>query len=370
MFLRLGGCDGVSGMRDWCSWCWEKGTKVLKKGVKQIKLTPIEGVSIGDKVLSFDGIKDAWTEVTDISSRKTDLIVEIGYESGKGTRKVRVTPEHPFHISGKWVTAENIRPGMEITTSSSEVWQFIHNGAKVKYVLFLPGEFEVYDLHCSPHHNYYGNWLLGHNCDSMHAVDPVHKAQWTWMAPQEIKEAIYTKAPWCRNLTISGGNPALHDLEDLLDILIYFGYSVNVETQGTMFRPWIARCETITVSPKPPSAGSWSSVKNLDRFLLDLILEVDRLDPDYRPPICIKVVVDVNDGRDYRFAKQVHQAIEQFDYFMPFYLSIKTDPDDTPEKLLSKYRGMAEVVCQDMKMPDVFILPQVHFLLWGSEKGR
>lgn len=210
------------------------------------------------------------------------------------------------------------------------------------------------------------DWCLW--CDSMHAVDPINKKSWRWMNIHEIKEEVYTMAPWCQQVTISGGNPALHNLDELVRVLHYFGYTINVETQATFFRPWLAECSTITLSPKPPSSGPGSDPAIFEDFLKELLPQVRARNLD--PVICIKVVIESENIEDIKFARKVFLVAENSDYdWMPLYLSVKTDPQDTTESLLTKYRGLVETVAMDKQMPDVHILAQLHVLLWGHRLG-
>lgn len=209
------------------------------------------------------------------------------------------------------------------------------------------------------------NW-----CDSMHAVNPVHKPEWVWMDADEIKERLYSMAPWCQEVTLSGGNPALHDLSELVEKLDYFGYSINVETQGTFFRDWLVNCDLVTISPKPPSAGDYSDPGHFVDFFSRFMATAK--DKDVDPAVCVKVVVDVSDARDMVFARTIFEkamSISDQDTWVPLYLSVETDPADTRDTLLDKYRKLVEQVAMDKRMPDVHILPQLHVLLWGHKLG-
>ncbi len=195
-------------------------------------------------------------------------------------------------------------------------------------------------------------------CDSMHAVDPKYKSEWMNLTPLEIVTRLRDCGDHCRNVTISGGNPLIHDLTELVDALQLLGYATNVETQGTIYRPWLQRVDQITISPKPPSAGKC----NLDRL--------DEFTSYVRPPssvglpsMCMKIVVDPYLLGDYEFAKMIFKQYRE--WWCSKYLSVVTNPRDTPEDILIRYRVLAERVCNDPDMPDVAVLPQLHVLIWG-----
>lgn len=202
-------------------------------------------------------------------------------------------------------------------------------------------------------------------CDSMHAVDPINKLTWRWMDSRQVKEELHTMAPWCQEVTISGGNPVLHDLDELIGILNSFGYSINVETQGTMYRKWVSKCDTITISPKPPSAGQYSSPKWYRLFLEELLDDIDS--SNIEATVCTKVVV--GDQIDLDFAKDIFRIAQSKGRWLPMYLSVLTDPTDTTDTLIAKYRELIDEVGKDKTLPDVYILPQLHVLIWGHKLG-
>src|SRR5947209_7598941 len=56
-------------------------------------------------------------------------------------------------------------------------------------------------------------------CDSLHAVLPAHRKQWIKMDWRQVLQAIQAKSPPPMMVTLSGGNPAMHD--DLGDVIDY-----------------------------------------------------------------------------------------------------------------------------------------------------
>jgi 7-carboxy-7-deazaguanine synthase len=93
-------------------------------------------------------------------------------------------------------------------------------------------------------------------CDSMFAVEPEEvKAHAERLDVSSIVERLewLDLAPW---VTLSGGNPAVHDLGPLVkELRETLGLDVAVETQGSRWRDWLADVDLLIVSPKPPSSG-------------------------------------------------------------------------------------------------------------------
>ena len=97
-------------------------------------------------------------------------------------------------------------------------------------------------------------------CDTMYAVEPATvRVTAHRLSVEEIVQALdrLTGAP--RWVTISGGNPALHRLDPLIERLHSHDYRVSVETQGSVWRSWLGDVDRLTVSPKPPSSGMASA---------------------------------------------------------------------------------------------------------------
>ena len=202
-------------------------------------------------------------------------------------------------------------------------------------------------------------------CDSLHAVIPEAVREAPRMTTAELAEALDSMLARPDWVTLSGGNPALFELGDLVARLHDAGRRIAVETQGSIWREWLAEVDLLTVSPKPPSSGMLSPEHDAgaDRFLARAV--------NGRCNLVVKVVVF--DEQDYAWAQMLHERWIR----LPFYLSCGTDPPrvDTPhaETLRSvsdRYRWLCERAAHDPVMVDARILPQLHVLAWGHEKGR
>src|SRR6202023_2185854 len=105
-------------------------------------------------------------------------------------------------------------------------------------------------------------------------------------------------------IIFSGGNPLLHDLEPLVLELRRRQYKLQVETQGTLWKPWILKLQKVVVSPKAPSSEMDQPVTQVRSF-------INRCDPK---TLALKVVVF--DDRDYEYAQLIHKSFTEIEFFV------------------------------------------------------
>lgn len=189
-------------------------------------------------------------------------------------------------------------------------------------------------------------------CDTLYAVLPEEvRANSVPMTASEIVDRLRELNPRTPWITLSGGNPALHKLDDLVDQLNQAGFSVAVETQGTLYKSWLERCSLVTVSPKPPSSTMEQDLKTLKRFM-------------GLPGINFKLVVF--DHRDLDFARQVHAMYPD----IPFYLQVGNDlANDNRESLLERLDWLSTAALRDPELNRAIVLPQLHVLMYGNKRG-
>lgn len=230
-------------------------------------------------------------------------------------------------------------------------------------------------------------------CDSMHAVDPnLVKALAAWrtqkeifadmMAMMELKQAAHIQ-----NITFSGGNPAIHDLAELVELFKAAGKKVIVETQGTKHPEWLARVDHLVISPKSPGMGEEFNPDVFYTFLEHTVAK----GVDYS----IKIVIF--SAQDIEFAAGVAGLLDDvlgYAWKNNFYLSLGNplppvfkvipapedgeptvahDDRDTSTlvgELLSRYNNLAEYVMKDPRLGFAKFLPQLHVLVWGNETGK
>ena len=205
-------------------------------------------------------------------------------------------------------------------------------------------------------------------CDSMHAVDPKFKGNWPKLTSRQIVDRVKALGTHCRTVTLSGGNPLLYDLEELVWDLNTAGYGrIWVETQGSIYRDWLRRVN-VTVSPKPPSAGD-CNMGALQLFIERRFDEMPWDEDGWLASTCMKIPIDpdFNNGDDFKFARWLINSYRAQDG-LSFALSTVTYPDDTTNEVLMRWD---RVVSWALKadIPDVRVLPQLHVVLWGHKQG-
>ena len=196
-------------------------------------------------------------------------------------------------------------------------------------------------------------------CDTMYAVDPrTVRETARRLTAGEILDEVATLPGRPEWVSISGGNPALHDAQALVDGLHAAGYKVAVETQGSRWLPWLNRVERLTVSPKPPSSGMASTAHGAQFAAFMARAEPRR--------VALKIVCF--DEQDVLWAKArlaEHPGV-------PAYLSAGTPmpaPADIRDALATSFRWLCERVASDPDLSHVRVLPQLHVIAWGDAVG-
>jgi 7-carboxy-7-deazaguanine synthase len=193
------------------------------------------------------------------------------------------------------------------------------------------------------------NW-----CDTLFAVLPEHKDEWTPMQPDEIVARVLLLTSGAPILvTISGGNPALHDLSSLLEIGHQNGLTFAMETQGSIAREWFGELDYLVLSPKGPSSGM-----RFENEKLRVCLE----SAGNKTQTLLKIVVF--DEEDYVFARNVSTLFPN----VPMVLQAGSSAPVNAEKIREGVDWLLQRAAQDGWF-DVTILPQLHVLLWGSKRG-
>lgn len=211
-------------------------------------------------------------------------------------------------------------------------------------------------------------------CDSMHAVDPLQvKANARFLTQEEICDE-FVKTFWLPGSTkwisLSGGNPCIHDLSFLVSVLGRSGFRFAVETQGTLSPSWLSMCDIITVSPKGPGMGENCDIEALDKFM-QYVMSAH--------PTAVNIKIVVFDQRDLEFAKLLWERYRQTG--VPFYLSLgnpyppgllQKDPDWQMHTalLIGLYKQLFEDIKTDSILSQMRFLPQWHVFVWGNEKGK
>jgi 7-carboxy-7-deazaguanine synthase len=194
-------------------------------------------------------------------------------------------------------------------------------------------------------------------CDTMHAVDEANVANWKDMSPDDIVDELRRIAPehgkgtW---VTISGGNPAIWqgELPLLVQTLHRCGYQVNIETQGSVTNAAFRFADMVTFSPKGPS-----SKMRLNREKLKACVDQAGIRG------VLKFVVA--DREDFEWAKDVAKDYDrQAIYVQPLTVG------PTENRQYQGYTSLCQEVAADPELRRWRVIPQLHVLAWGGERGR
>jgi len=197
-------------------------------------------------------------------------------------------------------------------------------------------------------------------CDSLHAVDPEEvKKNAKHLTVDQIMENLAERdeAPW---VTISGGDPVMHECSLLMDALLLAGYRVAIETQGQLWKPWVQSVTQVTISPKPPSSGM---AGKYDRRVIAKYVTSSRTPPVLKIPVF--------SVEDFDWAERVHMNFPSLRMF----ITSGTPWPPQKHRLMVKYDVVrqltwaAEEILRRPKLADATLLPQMHALIWGAEKG-
>lgn len=203
-------------------------------------------------------------------------------------------------------------------------------------------------------------------CDTGYAVLPKYENEWRKMEAQqvfaEIEKLSKQQATW---ITLSGGNPAMQDLESLIKLGQSKGYQFSMETQGSIAKPWFTLLDQLTLSPKPPSTGMSFKKRGLDRCL-----EVC----DSLENTSLKFVVA--DKQDLLWAKNIADRYPQLPCFVQpcnTNANIKENKLENEAKAIpiDQQKQMLWLIDQVQKLEwnQARVLPQLHTWLWGDKIG-
>ncbi|MEM8774895.1 MAG: 7-carboxy-7-deazaguanine synthase QueE [Pseudomonadota bacterium] len=198
-------------------------------------------------------------------------------------------------------------------------------------------------------------------CDTMHAVDSAFRETWEPMAPNAIMDevrALSSGKPLM--ITLSGGNPAIQPLDQLIAAGRSEGYRFAMETQGSVVKPWFSDLDMLVLSPKPPSSGMETDWEKLAKAAESAAART-----------VLKVVIF--DENDYAFAREAADHLPE----LPIYLQPgnhtppPADDDDAAidlDGIGERMRWLVDKVIED-RWFEATVLPQLHVILWGNKRG-
>ncbi len=199
-------------------------------------------------------------------------------------------------------------------------------------------------------------------CDSLHAVESDYRATWTPMSAEAVMGEV-ARLSGGRPLlvSLSGGNPAIQPLGDLVGLGHARGYGFALETQGSVAQPWFSELDMLVLSPKPPSSGM-----EVDWAAFDACVAAGK-----GADMVMKIVVF--DETDYAWARDVAARYPQLPLFLqPGNHTPPPPGDDAAEVdqagLDARMRWLVDRVTADGWF-QARVLPQLHVALWGNKRG-
>lgn len=198
-------------------------------------------------------------------------------------------------------------------------------------------------------------------CDSKFAWDAQKATKYTG------KELTDTLISMCENtntsnIILTGGNPCLYNFETIIEGLKEKGIHLDVETQGSFLPSWLNKLDLVVISPKGPSSGQPSVFKNIEKWL--------KHDRDINVPLAIKIPI-FND-EDLIFAKEYYNLINKYEN-VSLYLSVGNtntkEEGSISSRILDQYELLISKIMEDKDLSRVYILPQIHTLVWGNKTG-
>lgn len=172
-----------------------------------------------------------------------------------------------------------------------------------------------------------------------------------------------------KNVVLTGGNPCLYDFNKVIDLLHEEGISVDVETQGSKLPEWLYKVDNLVISPKAPSSGQPDVYENIASFLYNPL----KIKTGYNVAIKIPVFNDIDFEFAMKYYKLVEQTMWETNYVnIKMYLSVgntnTNEQGDISKRILIDYKNLIEKT-MDSGMQKVYVLPQVHTLVWGNKYG-
>lgn len=189
----------------------------------------------------------------------------------------------------------------------------------------------------------------------------------------ELSEHLITmcKENSCNRVVLTGGNPCLYDFECVISELRCNNIQVDVETQGSKLPDWLSETTQIVFSPKPPSSGMRDTYDEITTYITENNY-IQSADVSIKVPVFTEE--DINFARKY--AKFVNEFIRKHDnnINLRMYLSVGNSDVDTSDsirdRVLTDYEHLLDTINKNPEhFQNIYILPQIHTLVWGNKQG-
>jgi len=194
-------------------------------------------------------------------------------------------------------------------------------------------------------------------CDTLYAVESKYRHDWNPMSAQDIMtkvKSLSNNKPL--TISLSGGNPATQPCGDLIPLGQKDQYRFALETQGSIAQDWFKDLNVLNLSPKPPSSGMETNWYMFDQCITAA---------GEKPEIALKIVVF--DDKDYAYAQNAAARYPA----LPLYLqpgNHQVNGIADMDGLNQRLQWLADKVTND-DWYDARVLPQLHVLIWGNERG-
>jgi len=199
-------------------------------------------------------------------------------------------------------------------------------------------------------------------CDSLHAVDSDYRHDWTPMSAGDVMDEVRRLSGGVPlTVTLSGGNPAIQPMAELIALGRAEGYGFAIETQGSVAREWFSQLDMLVLSPKPPSSEMETDWEVLQHCV----------DAAKGAATVLKIVVF--DEADYAYARGAAARYPD----LPIYLQPGNHTPPPPEDdaavvdqdgIDARMRWLVDRVIAD-RWHAARVLPQLHVMLWGNKRG-
>ena len=155
------------------------------------------------------------------------------------------------------------------------------------------------------------------------------------------------------SVTLTGGNPAMHDLESLIEALHLIDVEVNMETQGSLFPKWLHLIDLLTISPKHINSGNATDLTKLRE-------ELDRIDGGWTE-FQIKPLVFVDkDGNVSKDDLEYLELIVKNFNDCEITAQLGDDSIYTGLSYNEKYGALVAEIGKRREWANVRVLPQLH----------